>query len=447
MKNKEISIKKKRRKSNKGSIEMNVAIGVTVLIIIFVIVVLVIALNEGRSKNAGLKESQSEKVILNSEEENKKEESNKTEQGEKIKAEERQIVLADNEYMHVEIDAEGKKVPVPNGYVGSSVGGENEENRINTGYVIYEGEEPITEANLAEARKTRNQYVWVPVPDASKIYGTDSKGKKWGKLYKFSTTGGDEVTGTSPDNWSESNGIMTIKDATGGREPDTLRDYDKDSQLKTLGLGVKTMHEFKMEMEREFIKAIKSIEKYGGYYIGRYETGGLNGTAKIVKGDTDIENQTWYTMYKKCKELAGANRNVETGLIWECEQDRVLMWLIESGNKTKEQVCENSKDWGNYSNNVVEYVTSSGSATTTTAGFNIRIPTGSSEQTKANNIYDLAGNVEEWGMAVYSTNSRRFGGGDCKYNSNYYPANFRGRSYPTGNGNYRLGCHATLYIR
>ena len=57
-----------------------------------------------------------------------------------------------------------------------------EENEIDTGYVIYEGEEEVTEANVEEARKTRNQYVWVPVPDASKIYGTDAKGKKWGKL-------------------------------------------------------------------------------------------------------------------------------------------------------------------------------------------------------------------------------------------------------------------------
>ncbi len=444
MKNKEISIKKRRRKSNKGSIEMNVAIGVTVLIIIFAIVVLVIALNEARNKNAGLKEPQSEKVTLNSKEENKKEESNKTEQGEKIKAEEREIVLENNEYMHVETDAEGKKVPVPNGYVGSSVGGENEENRINTGYVIYEGEEEVTEANVEEARKTRNQYVWVPVPDASKIYGTDSKGKKWGKLYSFSTTGGDEITGTSPYNWSESNGVMKITSTTRDREPDILKERDKDSILKTLGLGVKTMNEFNMEMNREFARAIKSIEKYGGYYIGRYETGGLNGTVKIVKGETNIASQTWYTMYKKCKELAGTNRNVETGMIWGCEQDRVLMWLIESGNKTKEQVCKDSVEWGNYSNNAVEYVTSSGSVAT--ASGSTRIPAGASEQTKANNIYDLAGNVWDWGMEANSTNGRRYRGGNYYYYSTSYPASYRYYYIPTYDYGY-YGCRATLYIR
>ena len=46
-----------------------------------------------------------------------------------------EIVLEDNKYMHVETDASGDQVPVPNGFVGSSVTGENE---IDTGFVIYE---------------------------------------------------------------------------------------------------------------------------------------------------------------------------------------------------------------------------------------------------------------------------------------------------------------------
>ena len=93
--------------------------------------------------------------------------------------------LVDNENMTVQTDASGDKIPVPRGYVGSQAAGENE---IDTGYVIYEGEEPVTDANVADAQKTRNQYVWVPVPDVSKMYGTDSSGKKWGKLYGFATT-------------------------------------------------------------------------------------------------------------------------------------------------------------------------------------------------------------------------------------------------------------------
>ena len=125
--------------------------------------------------------------------------------------------LQDNEHMHLELDSSGDKVPVPNGYVGSSVTGENE---IDTGYVIYEGEEEVTDSNVADAQKSRNQYVWIPVPDISKFYGTDTNGKKWGKRYQFSSSTSssyDEITGTKPYNWSESNGVMTINSITGAK--------------------------------------------------------------------------------------------------------------------------------------------------------------------------------------------------------------------------------------
>ena len=134
---------------------------------------------------------------------------NKTNESENIAQETkiRNINLQDNEYMHVENDASGDKVPVPNGYVGSKATGENE---IDTGYVIYEGTDEVNDSNVADAQKNRNQYVWIPVPDTSKFYGTDSNGKKWGKIYSFSTRTSsdyDQVTGTKPYNWSESNGV------------------------------------------------------------------------------------------------------------------------------------------------------------------------------------------------------------------------------------------------
>ena len=146
--------------------------------------------------------------------------------------------LQDNEHMHVEIDSSGDKVPVPNGYVGSKVTGENE---IDIGYVIYEGEEEVNDDNVEEAQKTRNQYVWIPVPDASAMYGTDANGKKWGKLYTFTTNTGagiDSVTGAKPFNWSESNGVMRIVNMTSYREPDIVMSWDTDSKLKTLEINI-----------------------------------------------------------------------------------------------------------------------------------------------------------------------------------------------------------------
>jgi len=342
--------------------------------------------------------------------------------------------------MHNETDASGDRVPVPNGYVGSSVAGENE---IDTGYVIYEGEEAVTAENLDTARKTRNQYVWVPVPDASKMYGTDSKGKKWGKLYTFSATSGDAVTGASAYDWSESNGVMSPNSYY--REPDIVTKYDIDSKLKQNGMGNISRHKFLMDMEKEFNGMIASVEKYGGYYIGRYETGGLDGTAVVVKGDTHINYCTWYNMYKKMKKLKGSNENVETGMIWGCQWDRTLMWLIESGDKTKEQICKDSKEWGNYFNNSIEYINSSGATVSTTENRDTIIPAGSSEQTKANNIYDLAGNVLDWTMEAISSDFRMLRGGICNNTSTYKPASNRYNFEPTYSSFIFRGARGTLY--
>ena len=362
------------------------------------------------------------------------------------------VNLEDNEYMHVEEDASGDKVPVPNGYVGSSVAGENE---IDTGYVIYEGEEAVTDSNVADAQKNRNQYVWVPVPDISKFYGTDANGKKWGKIYTFSSStssGYDEITGTQPYNWSESNGVMTISSKTNYREPDVVAKYsstgyDMDSRLKTLGIGAKTTHEFLNQLEKEFNNMVASVEKYGGFYIGRYETGNINqDTPVIQKGNTNISSQTWYNMYKRCKNIKGANTNVETGMIWGNQWDRTLMWLIETGSKTKEQIADDSTSWGNYYNATFEYVNSSGSTATKNEGSSTRIPTGSAEYTKANNIYDLAGNVRDWTMEANSTDFRVYRGGNYDFSGDYNPAGSRSSNVPT-NSDYYYGCRSALYIK
>ena len=357
------------------------------------------------------------------------------------------INLENNEHMHVEEDASGEKVPVPNGYVGSSVTGENE---IDTGYVIYEGEEAVTDSNVADAQKNRNQYVWVPVPDISKFYGTDANGKKWGKNYSFSSSTSssyDEITGTKPYNWSESDGVMTISSKTSYREPDIVKSYDYDSTLKTRGLGAKTTHEFLNQLEKEFNNMIVSVEKYGGFYIGRYETGNINQETPVVqKGNTNISSQTWYNMYKRCKNIKGDNTNVEIGMIWGNQWDRTLMWLIETGSKTKEQIADDSTSWGNYNNATFEYVNSSGSTVTKNENSGTKIPTGNTEYTKANNIYDLAGNVYDWTMEAYSTYYRVCRGGNYLFNGGSIPAGSRNSYYPTYS-NYHFGCRSALYIK
>ena len=355
--------------------------------------------------------------------------------------------LQDNEHMHIELDNSEDKVPVPNGYVGSKATGENE---IDTGYVIYEGEEEVNDSNVEESQKTRNQYVWIPVPDASKMYGTDENGKRWGKIYNFTTTIGgyynpDKITGTYPFGWSENNGVMTIdtSDFFFGMEPDILmNNYDIDVQLKNKNLGIKTSHEFLIQLEQEFNFMIDSVIKYGGFYIGRYETGNVNTEkAVVVKGNLST-NQTWYNLYTKSKNLKNNNPNIITGMIWGCQWDRTLIWLIESGNKTKEEICVDSTGWGNYTKAEFEYIDSSGKLVTKEANKYIKIPTGSTDYAKANNIYDLAGNELERTMESYRGKRASRGG---NYSSNVYiSVDARDDYQPTGSSD---ASRAMLYIK
>ena len=379
---------------------------------------------------------------------------NKKQKSTIVEAQKTNLNLQNNEHMHVELDASGDKVPVPNGYVGSKVTGENE---INTGYVIYEGEEEVNDTNKDEAQKSRNQYVWIPVPDPSKFYGTDSNGKKWGKIYNFTSGTNsnplfDEITGTYPNNWSESNGIIRINSKTNYREPDVVTKYDStvcdgDSRLKTLGLGARTTQEFLIQVESEFNRMLASVEKYGGFYIGRYETGNLSKETVVVqKGNNDMTSQTGYTMYKRCKNLKGKNTNVETGIAWGNQFDRTLAWLVETGNKTKQEITDDSTSWGNYYNATFEYINSRGNTATKNKGRYTRIPTGSAEYTKANNIYDLSGNVCDWTMEAWSTSSRVFRGGDYNCTGSDNPAVSCGSLSPNGSNSF-VGCRSALYIK
>ena len=370
-----------------------------------------------------------------------------------------ELVLEDNKYMHVEIDASGDQVPVPNGFVGSSATGENE---IDTGFVIYEGEEVVNDSNVADAQKTRNQYVWVPVPDISKFYGTDANGKSWGKIYSYTTGTNssstfDEVTGTYALNWSESNGVMSITRTSGSnsyREPDVLSSRDTPYYLKTYGVSEDSMLDFLMRQQVDFKKMINSVEKYGGFYIGRYETGDLSKEQVVVqKGNTDIHSQTWYAMYEKCKTLSDNNNHIETGMIWGNQWDRTLMWLMECNakeettGKSKEEVISDSTSWGNYYNATFTYTNSSGSTSTKNSGSSTRIPTGSTEYTKANNIYDLAGNVRDWTMEAYDILRRVSRGGVFSSDGTNYPASYRSTNLNPASSSSYNGTRATLCIK
>ena len=304
-------------------------------------------------------------------------------------------------------------VPVPKGYTASSVATEN---KVSEGFVIYENtngedkKEEVNDNNKDIARTTRNQFVWVPVANPSEMYGTDKDGKKWGKLYEFS------ASGITPLNWTEQDGVMSITATSGSdsyREPDVV-DSDSSNSITI------------SQLETEFNDMITSVEKYGGFYIGRYETGNLSQEkATVVKNNTDIGNQTWYSMYKKAKGIA-VNNNVTSSMIWGSQWDATMRWMYNSGNEEKKKYTYDSRGKGNYSSDSP-------------------IATGSIEAYAVNNIYDMAGNVSDWTIEAYSTVLRVTRGGNYSDDGSNGPASVRRSSNPTNSiDNY--GFRVALYM-
>ncbi len=334
----------------------------------------------------------------------------------------------DTTKVYVATDSTGKKVPVPIGYVASGADGEN---TVNTGFVIYEGTDPVTNENAWEQSKIRNQWVWVPVSDPSRIYTENSTtGKKMSKLYTYSSSGTERTTYS---NSSYEPGVLTSAS------------YDNEKYFAQYGMQGMTKDSLLKELETEFEATIESIEKYGGFYIGRYETGGLNTKIPVVKrmqSGSSLYN-SWYACYSRMKNI-GTNEKIRTGLIWGGLWDETLQWLIDTGNKTYDEIAKDSTSWGNYRNATFEYTTVSGTQATKASGSSIQIPTGSTEYTNANNIYDLAGGYQwEWTAEGNGSNYRRVRGGSYSYNGADYRAAYRVSGDPGGNSSAR----AYFYIK
>jgi len=325
-------------------------------------------------------------------------------------------------------DSTGKKVPVPIGYVASGADGEN---TVNTGFVIYEGNDPVTNENAWEQSKIRNQWVWVPVADASRIYTENSTtGKKMAKLYTYSSSGTERTTYS---NSSYEPGVLTSSS------------YDNEKYFAQYGMQGMTKDSLLKELETEFESTIESIEKYGGFYIGRYETGGLNTKVPVVKrmqSGSSLYN-SWYACYTRMKNI-GTNEKIRTGLIWGSLWDETLQWLIDSGNKTYEEIAKDSTSWGNYNNATFEYTTTSGTKVTKSSGSSTQIPAGSTEYTNANNIYDLAGGYSwEWTAEASGSDDRGLRGGYCSNFGTNYQAAYRSGTYPS----YGNSARAYFYIK
>ena len=148
-----------------------------------------------------------------------------------------------------------------------------------------------------------------------------------------------------------------------------------------------------------------SVEKYKGFYIGRYEAGDKENTeAKTLRSSNDVTKTVTikkgqapynYVTPEEAISLAEGfakqqkySENIKTKLVSSYAWDTTISFI----QKTVNDYASNSPQ-GNYMNTRFEYIDITGESKSTW-GIGILIPTGLT--TSVCNIYDMGGNVEEW---------------------------------------------------
>lgn len=189
---------------------------------------------------------------------------------------------------------------------------------------------------------------------------------------------------------------------------------------------------FNEALNGELLEQLESVKKYGGFYISRYNISKSSaGKPQSVKGI-----RPWGKInFNDAKKIASTiedNEAVKSHLTFGAEYDSVLEWFIKTEVKTFAEIAEDSTEWGNHCNteNSPKKV----------------VETGSREKWCANNIYDLAGNVDEWTQEQHNSLNRVLRGGDVTYDGDTCPVAYRMIDNPSDQG-VDIGFRCTLYIK
>ena len=262
-----------------------------------------------------------------------------------------------------------------------------------------------------------NEWVWVPVDSATlatmyeessdekTLCGTTGETAVKTKLYSKSEIISGKTRTTPGTTSSYREPELVVKKYDGND------DYDVKTEYYNTILGFESKEKMAEAFVADYNEMIASISKYGGFYIGRYELS----EAGVQKDKATLTNTNWYNLYKKCKEL-NASDKVETRMIWGCQWDVTMNWLISSGAKTSNEVNTDSSSWGNYNNTVVKADDGTTEIKASGTSSSSKLNTGKTTFTMANNIYDLAGNVSEWTQEASNTDTSgraSRGGGYC----------------------------------
>ena len=285
---------------------------------------------------------------------------------------------------------------------------------VPVGFKIKEDSPTEVKKGIVVVAPDNSEFVWIPVKDVSKMYGTNAEGKKLGKLYSFTKDGYTAV------NWTETDRKIKWTSATGCREPDYLSNPEYGDAVTgddTKGIGLlksivglngtdeEILTKWKTQLQNEFDEMIKYVGKNKGFYVGRYETS-LNETSKNAQSISGVASatassssaNTWYGLYQKEKEYSGQDKLknvVGSSMIWGSQYDQMMIWMQRNGIDVTSLT---PKDFD-------------GTATSK----NTTRDTGTVSTDNLNNIYDLLGNSQEWTLEANNTRSRIFRGGGYDY--------------------------------
>ena len=279
-----------------------------------------------------------------------------------------------------------------------------------------------------------NEWVWVPVDSATlatmyeessdekTLCGTTGETAVKTKLYSKTIT-----IGTDSDKTTMTRTTPGTSDDY--REPDLVVGSDgvgldaKDTYYKTILGETGTKEQLAQLFVDEYKAMIESVSKYGGFYIGRYELSGTVTEPTEKPGET-LTKTDWYNLYNACRSSKlQASDKVTTQMIWGCQWDVTMNWLISSRAKTSDEVNKDSSSWGNYKGTSVK--ADDGTTEIKASGKNQILNTGKTTFTMANNIYDLAGNCFEWTQEAGYTSNRAYRGGNCYSSGSHGPASSR----------------------
>ena len=308
---------------------------------------------------------------------------------------------------------DGKTAWIPKGF---TVSGIKSEQSIEGGLVIYDIPEGTTIdwTNPDNVKTAYNQFVWIPV----EVTASDTE---------------TNIAAFRRSVWQDNERVADNTQSSTSFPKNTLAWSNYAEPNATNDTADKT------GISNQIANLTKSIYKYGGFYIGRYEAGSKTPrTSSSGVTEIGIKQDMYPYIYVKWGDSMssigttgavylsnslyntneyGATSMLCTGACW----DSMLDFIKDS----KHSVTDSTK-WGNYSNSETFEITRGAYAVynnNTLGSFNnvgskyskmkntsILLTTGATERNCSKNIYDVAGNCYEWTTESNSSSNRVYRG-------------------------------------